>query len=202
MEEETRPDFDDIIILVTHDECIFSAYDGKRWLWLPKGEQLLRKKGQGRSVHISEFLTDIGGRLALREKDKIYMQCAQLRSTTYGDDIPQDMCFPEDYQNPDLRGCKQGRTDCCARMIIANQPDFRAQRGKVEEAIISAGHEEGLKRTVLQALESVPLTEIRRYARKSFRYMDVYYKGLTGKLAEHAVKKYRLHRRIQRYNFK
>ena len=55
---------------------------------------------------------------------------------------------------------------------------------------------EGLKRTVPQALESVPLIEIRRYARKSFRYMDVYRKGLTGKLAEYAVKKYRSHRHV------
>ncbi|CAG8706942.1 17055_t:CDS:2, partial [Dentiscutata heterogama] len=59
MEKETRPDFDNIIILVTHDECIFSAYNRRHWPWLPKGEQPLRKKGQGWSVHISEFLTDI-----------------------------------------------------------------------------------------------------------------------------------------------
>src|SRR5260364_113944 len=77
------------------------------------------------------------------------------------------MCFPENYENPDLHGkpkglrqvlserglwrdgmklkckrrCEQGRTNCCARMTMANQPDFRAQRGRLEEVIISAGHE-------------------------------------------------------------
>jgi hypothetical protein len=72
MEEEIRSDVNQIVILVTHDECIFSAYDGRRKLWMPKGEQPLRKKGQGRSIHVSDFLTDVGGRLALREEDKVY----------------------------------------------------------------------------------------------------------------------------------
>ncbi|CAG8604842.1 10369_t:CDS:2, partial [Dentiscutata heterogama] len=47
MEEEIRPATHDIIILVTHDEC------------------------QGRSVYISEFLTDVGGCLILSEENKI-----------------------------------------------------------------------------------------------------------------------------------
>ena len=177
------------------------------------------------------------------------------RSTTYGNGIHQDMCFPDDYSIPELRGepkglkvilmerglwfdgmklkcknkCEEGKINCCARKTMTNQPDFKAQWGKLEEAIISAGHEvifypkfhcelnfienfwgsakrysrnncdytwEGLKRTVPQALASVPLSEIRRYARKSFRYMDVYRKGLTGRAAEYAVKKFRSHRRI------
>ena len=54
----------------------------------------------------------------------------------------------------------------------------------------------GLQRTVPPALASVPLTTIRRYARKAFRYMDVYRKGLTGQAAEFAVRKYRSHRRV------
>ncbi|CAG8813997.1 9149_t:CDS:2, partial [Racocetra persica] len=32
----------------------------------------------------------------------------KMRSTTYGDNIPQDMCFPEDYENPDLCGKPKG----------------------------------------------------------------------------------------------
>ena len=52
-------------ILVTHDECVFSSYDGMPMCWMPKCEQPLRKKGQGRSLHVSEFLTDVCGRLKL-----------------------------------------------------------------------------------------------------------------------------------------
>ncbi|CAG8624222.1 9070_t:CDS:2, partial [Racocetra fulgida] len=69
MEEETRP-ASQIIILVTHNKYIFSTYNGRHWLWMPEGEQPLCKKDQGRSFHVSEFLTDIAGRLVLCEEDK------------------------------------------------------------------------------------------------------------------------------------
>jgi hypothetical protein len=55
---------------------------------------------------------------------------------------------------------------------------------------------EGLRRIVPLALDSVSLVSIRRFARKSWRYMDAYRHGLSGYLAEFAVKKYRSHRRI------
>jgi len=54
----------------------------------------------------------------------------------------------------------------------------------------------GLQETVPEALDSVPLITIRKFARKSWRYMDIYRKGITGKLAEFVVKKYRSHRRV------
>ena len=55
---------------------------------------------------------------------------------------------------------------------------------------------EGLQRTVPESLESVSLITIRRFSRKCWRYMDLYRKGLSGKLVEYAVKKYKSHRRI------
>ena len=41
--------------------------------------------------------------------------------------------------------CKRKETDpnivnCCARRLMANQPDFLAQRGRVQEEIESHGH--------------------------------------------------------------
>ncbi|CAG8500594.1 9239_t:CDS:2 [Scutellospora calospora] len=241
--------------------------------------QPLHKKGQERSVHVSEFLTDVSRRLVLCEEDKITFPnllseaciitysarfpstkalfafdnatgyCAyskdtlvtkninlspsskqpKMRSTMYGDNIPQKMCFPEDYDDPNLcgkpkglkqvlserelwydrmkliykGGCEEGRINCCARTTMVNQPDFRAQRKKLEEAIILAGHEvifypkfHCLKKTVPQALESVSLTKIRQYTQKAFRFIDIYRKGLTGKVAEYAIKKYCSHRCI------
>ena len=50
--------------------------------------------------------------------------------------------------------------------------------------------------TVPLALGQVSLTLIRKFARKSARYMDAYRKGLTGKAAEYAIKKYHSHRRV------
>jgi len=38
------------LILVTHDECCFHAYDGMKQIWLAEGEQLLRKKGGRESI--------------------------------------------------------------------------------------------------------------------------------------------------------
>ena len=54
-------------ILVTHDETTFQSNDGLKSGWMPNGEQPLHKKGQGRSIHISDFLTDIIGRLKLND---------------------------------------------------------------------------------------------------------------------------------------
>ena len=55
---------------------------------------------------------------------------------------------------------------------------------------------DGLKRTVPEALASVDLKTIRRFARRAQRYMSAYRLGLTLKAAEYAVKKYKSHRRI------
>src|SRR3954447_22399215 len=53
------------IILVTHDESVFYSNNGKRGVWAKSGELPLRKKGNGRSIMISEFLTEEYGRLKL-----------------------------------------------------------------------------------------------------------------------------------------
>jgi len=54
----------------------------------------------------------------------------------------------------------------------------------------------GLQQVVPKSLDSVPLVMIRKFARKCWRYMDAYKKGISEKLAEYAVKKYKSHRRI------
>jgi hypothetical protein len=53
-----------------------------------------------------------------------------------------------------------------------------------------------LQKSVSEALNSIPLVEIRRFARKSWRYMNIYRKGITGKLAVFAEKKHKSHRRV------
>lgn len=49
---------------------------------------------------------------------------------------------------------------------------------------------------VPKVLISVPVKSIRKFARKSWRYMDAYDKGLEGRTAEWAVSKYKSHRRL------
>lgn len=47
-----------------------------------------------------------------------------------------------------------------------------------------------------KAFDSISLETIRAFARLSFRWMDAYRHGLTGKAAKYAVKKYKSHRSI------
>ncbi|KDQ11231.1 hypothetical protein BOTBODRAFT_162994 [Botryobasidium botryosum FD-172 SS1] len=54
--------------------------------------------------------------------------------------------------------------------------------------------EEDLERNVLAALEAIPIDAIRRFSNRSLRFMDAYRKGLNGKQAAWASKKYRGHR--------
>nr|CCA26098.1 hypothetical protein CC1G_06011 [Albugo laibachii Nc14] len=63
--EDVRP-----LILVNHDESTFSAHDDLKRLWMPIGEKPLRKKGQVRSVHVSDFLAYVTGRLSLDEEKR------------------------------------------------------------------------------------------------------------------------------------
>ena len=56
-------------MLVVHDECIFYSNDGKCGIWVKNGEMPLRKKGNGRSIMVSEFLTEVNGRLCLQQSE-------------------------------------------------------------------------------------------------------------------------------------
>ncbi|CAG8521285.1 11101_t:CDS:2, partial [Ambispora gerdemannii] len=49
---------------------------------------------------------------------------------------------------------------------------------------------------VPKALVNVPVTTICKFARKSWRYMNTYNKGLEGRTAEWAVNKYKSHHRL------
>ena len=54
----------------------------------------------------------------------------------------------------------------------------------------------GLQKIVPEALDSVSLITIHHFTQKSWHYMNIYRKGITGKMAEFAVKKYKSHRRV------
>ena len=48
------------VIVITHDECTFSANDGVRRAWTRKGDTFLRPKGQGQGIMTSDFLLPYG----------------------------------------------------------------------------------------------------------------------------------------------
>jgi hypothetical protein len=58
-------------VLVVHDESIFNANDGEKVVWLQKDEQILRKKGQGRSIMVSAFLCECHGPLYYYEGEEM-----------------------------------------------------------------------------------------------------------------------------------
>ena len=56
------------IILVTHDECISHINEKHRQMWVKDGSQPIYKKGQGHSVHVSDFICKPIGWLYLLPK--------------------------------------------------------------------------------------------------------------------------------------
>jgi len=52
------------------------------------------------------------------------------------------------------------------------------------------------KRVTHECLDKCPVEVIRRFFNKSWRFMSAYHAGLTGKAAEWAVRKQKLHRRV------
>jgi hypothetical protein len=73
MDTRVDPDLscgESLHILVTHDESLFHANDGRSSGWGPKQEQPILKKGQGRAIHVSEFLCETLGRLKLSDEQR------------------------------------------------------------------------------------------------------------------------------------
>ncbi|KIO14505.1 hypothetical protein M404DRAFT_60519, partial [Pisolithus tinctorius Marx 270] len=48
-----------------HDECSFHANDNTNSAWLHRDEHILRKKGRGRIIHVSDFINEEDGWLTL-----------------------------------------------------------------------------------------------------------------------------------------
>lgn len=72
------------LIALFHDECCFHANDFKTSAWyvlasilvhlpydcrLTEGQSILQKKSRGRLIHVSEFINEKTGRLAVRDED-------------------------------------------------------------------------------------------------------------------------------------
>lgn len=60
---------------IFHNECCAHANDQCSYVWMHKGEQPLCDKGQGRIIHISDFIIEHSGRLILSE----FLQEEQLK---------------------------------------------------------------------------------------------------------------------------
>ena len=56
-------------IFLTHDECYVHVNEHSRRQWLAKGQQPLRKKGNGCGIHISDWILETCGRLVLNDSE-------------------------------------------------------------------------------------------------------------------------------------
>ncbi|CAG8782765.1 8256_t:CDS:2 [Dentiscutata erythropus] len=54
--------------VITHNEMTLSTNDDEKTGWRPEGEHKLRPKGQGRGIHVSEFLYEPLSQVHLTEE--------------------------------------------------------------------------------------------------------------------------------------
>ncbi|TBU40039.1 hypothetical protein BD309DRAFT_982699 [Dichomitus squalens] len=116
--------------------------------------------------------------------------------------------------------CKPPTLSCCIRQLLFNSRIFRRLRHCSRPTVVLAAlmccicpnsicwgyakrkyrempassKEADLEANVLAALNSIPLVTIRRFYTRAHRFMDAYRRGLDGKQAAWAAKKYRSHR--------
>ncbi|KIY47167.1 hypothetical protein FISHEDRAFT_45850 [Fistulina hepatica ATCC 64428] len=45
-------------IVLDHDECIYHINDARRRMWLAEGQKPLKSKGNGRAIHVSDFICE------------------------------------------------------------------------------------------------------------------------------------------------
>ncbi|RPD63625.1 hypothetical protein L227DRAFT_584211 [Lentinus tigrinus ALCF2SS1-6] len=110
------------------------------------------------------------------------------------------------FNQPDFRDVETLlETHCKARSFtVLFLPKFHCELNPIEQCWGAAKREyrkcpvssaeADLSKNVIMALDSVPIISIRRYYTRSHRFMDAYRKGLNGKQAAWAAKKYRSHR--------
>ena len=55
-------------VLVVQDETIFHTNEYRRRMWVKGDQQPIRKKGGGRAIHVSDFISETIGRLKLSEE--------------------------------------------------------------------------------------------------------------------------------------
>lgn len=60
------------LLFITHDESTFNSNDARTRIWKHEGSEPLRKKGRGKGIMVSEFLTPVGRLSFSEEGRKVY----------------------------------------------------------------------------------------------------------------------------------
>lgn len=70
----TLPPGQPLLIPIHHDEMSVATNETKWLAWLADGQQPLHKKGNGQSVHVSNFILETTGCLSLTESQILEMK--------------------------------------------------------------------------------------------------------------------------------
>jgi len=66
-------------IPIHHDESIFRPNELQQRVWVTGGKMLLRKKGQGKAIHVLDFITEETGHLSLSE-EQVFASISHTRN--------------------------------------------------------------------------------------------------------------------------
>ncbi|OBZ79571.1 hypothetical protein A0H81_00263 [Grifola frondosa] len=149
--------------------------------------------------------------MALILQERGFVNAPQLRAECPKFQCPKDAvdpccCRQLLYNQPDFETVETNlETHCKARGYqVIFLPKFHCELNFIEQCwgrakryyreYPASSKEADLERNVIRALDSVELASMWRYAMCSRRFMDAYRRGLNGKQAAWAARKYRGHR--------
>lgn len=142
------------------------------------------------------------------EDSKLNQRCAACKSTSLKDPTGTACCLTRVLSlEPDFANEKSAIQNLCEerghRCLFL--PKFHCELNPIEcawgaskftcrrECDYSFPH---LKERVPRSLDEIPISTIRRWFRLTDRFRDSYKRGLVGRLADFAVRKYKSHRRL------
>jgi len=90
-------------------------------------------------------------------------------------------------------GASDSVSDSEAPGLVASRYKCWGYSKRLYRCYPASSKDANLEQNVIKALDLVPLESMRKFAMRSRRFMDAYHKGLDGKQAAWAAKKYRGH---------
>ena len=117
-------------VLVTQDECVFHTNEYRRRSWLAQDQQPIRKKGHGRVIHVSDFISETIGRVKLSDEqivnqlklpDEQRIPAFEARKITYpgkGFDVWWDLPQLTDQIKIAIKVFEHTHTNCTAIFVF------------------------------------------------------------------------------------
>jgi hypothetical protein len=141
------------------------------------------------------------------DMSKVLAQCKGFKCAPAIPGVPQRCCCRRIlYNEPDFANVESRLEATCKALgvLVIFLPKFHCELNFIEQCWGYAkriyrlnpesSREDILEKNALAALETIPLPTMRRFANRSRRFMDAYGRGLNGRQAAWAARKFRGHR--------